>query len=145
MIAFIQRVKKAQVEVAGTLISQINYGILALIGINKNDNQTNADKLIDKILTYRIFPDNEDKMNLSLIDIQGEIILVPQFTLAANTNKGRRPSFDSAMPPKQAEEFFNEFARKFKEKHNKTFLGEFGAYMQVSLVNDGPVSFWLEQ
>ena len=144
MIALIQRVTNAEVVVENQIIGQINQGILALIGVEKNDELSNADKLLRRLIGYRIFYDQDDKMNLSLNDIQGGLLLVPQFTLAANTNKGMRPSFSSAAPPEKGKELFAYFVQQAEENHSIVRTGIFGADMTVNLSNDGPVTFWLQ-
>jgi len=144
MIALIQRVTSAQVVVNQQVIGKIDQGILALIGVEKNDTSTNADKLLNRLLGYRIFSDQNDKMNLSLADVKGALLLVPQFTLAADTQKGMRPSFSSAAPPNLGEQMFNYFVQQANQHYDKIQTGEFGADMQVSLCNDGPVTFWLQ-
>ncbi|MEP1742707.1 MAG: D-aminoacyl-tRNA deacylase [Kangiellaceae bacterium] len=143
MIALIQRVTNANVRVEGQVIGQIQKGIMALIGVEKNDTQEKADKLIRRLLGYRIFSDQNDKMNLSLSDVAGGLLLVPQFTLAADTNKGMRPSFSSAAPPQIGEQLFDYFVEQATNLHPVVQTGRFGADMQVSLCNDGPVTFWL--
>jgi len=144
MIALIQRVKNAKVVVENEAIGEINQGILALIGVEKNDAQPQADRLLERLLNYRMFADHEDKMNLSIQDIQGSLLLVPQFTLAADTQKGNRPSFTTAAPPEIGEQWFNYFKNQAKSKYYKVETGKFGADMQVHLINDGPVTFWLQ-
>lgn len=145
MIALIQRTRYADVQIDQQTVARIDRGILALIGIEKTDNWTNAEKLAEKILNYRIFPDDTERMNLSLRDSGGELLLVSQFTLAANTRKGNRPGFDNAMPPQDAEAFFARFCTHMTALHpGKVRTGRFGADMQVSLCNDGPVTFWLQ-
>ena len=141
MIALIQRVSYANVEVDGELIAQIEQGILVLVGMEKEDQQSQADKLLQKLLNYRIFADSEDKMNLSVQDIQGGLLLVPQFTLAANTKKGLRPSFSSAKNPAEAEVLFHYLLKQAKNQYSDVAAGLFGADMKVSLLNDGPVTF----
>ncbi len=143
MIALIQRVTEAQVVVNGQIIGKIEQGILALIGVEKDDQQLNADRLLERLLTYRIFSDAEDKMNLSVSDINGGLLLVPQFTLAADTKKGKRPSFSSAAPPVVGQKLFNYFVEKANNRYPIVQTGQFGADMKVSLCNDGPVTFWL--
>jgi len=144
MIALIQRVTNAQVAVDNQIIGEIEQGILALIGVEPQDNQQKADRLLQRLLGYRIFSDHENKMNLSVKDISGGVLLVPQFTLAANTKKGMRPSFTSAAPPSLAKQMFDYFVTEANTKHDNVETGEFGADMQVSLCNDGPVTFWLQ-
>lgn len=144
MIALIQRVAEAKVVVDNKNIGEIQQGILAFIGIEKNDHDESVSRLVDKILSYRIFSDEEDKMNLSVQDIKGGLLLVPQFTLAADTQKGCRPSFSSAAPPEEGERLFNEFVKQAKNKYQLIETGQFGADMKISLLNDGPVTFWLQ-
>ena len=144
MLGLIQRVKKASVTVNDAMTGEIQQGILLLLGIQKNDTEETANKLIDKILTYRIFSDENNKMNCSLQQIDGGILVVSQFTLAADTKKGTRPSFSSAAPPAQAEALYDYFVAQMRNKHPQVATGMFGADMQVSLINDGPVTFMLE-
>ena len=144
MIALIQRVSHAQVSVAGEIIGKINQGILALVCAERDDTIKEAQALCDKLLKYRIFSDQQGKMNLSVADIGGAVLLVPQFTLAADTNSGTRPSFTPAAPPALGKELFDHFVALTKSKHGQVETGEFGADMQVTLCNDGPVNFWLE-
>ena len=144
MIALIQRVNYAKVVIEGQLYSEINKGVLALIGIEKEDTNATAEKLLERILSYRIFADDEDKMNLSVKDIEGEVMLVSQFTLAAATDKGLRPSFSSAMPPDVAKTIFNHLVDVTKTNYAKIGTGQFGNEMKISLENDGPVTFRLE-
>jgi D-tyrosyl-tRNA(Tyr) deacylase len=141
MIALIQRVARAHVEVEGRTVGAINRGILALIGVEASDHSGIAARLLDKVLTYRIFPDNAGKMNLDLRQIGGELLLVPQFTLAADTRKGTRPSFSSAAPPEMAQALFEGLLGAARAAHAPVASGIFGANMQVHLVNDGPVTF----
>lgn len=143
MIALIQRVTNAQVVVDSQTIGSIEQGILALIGVEKEDSLANADRLLERLLGYRIFSDQEDKMNLSVSDIGGGLLLVPQFTLAADTRKGKRPSFSSAAPPAEGKKLFEYFVEKASVQYPHIATGEFGADMKVSLCNDGPVTFWL--
>lgn len=144
MIGLIQRVKKASVEVDEQIVGEIKQGLLVLVGVEKGDSEADADRLCERLFNYRVFSDAEDKMNLSLSDIDGEILLVSQFTLAADTKKGARPSFSSAAPPAEGERLFNLLVEKARAKTAKVATGQFGADMQVSLVNDGPVTFWLQ-
>ena len=143
MIALIQRVIEARVEVEGATIGTIGRGILALVGVERGDTEAQAERLVERVLGYRIFPDAEGKMNLSLLDIKGELLAVPQFTLAADTRKGTRPGFSSAAPPDEGERLFKFFVEVLNQKI-KAKTGKFGADMKVGLVNDGPVTFWLQ-
>ncbi len=145
MIGLIQRVRSAQVDVDQQTIGKIDQGVLLLLGVQREDTNQLADKLLHKVINYRIFEDDGGKMNQSLLDIQGELLIVSQFTLPADTRKGLRPSFTPAAPPAMGlalYEYFVEQAGLAIESSVQT--GEFGADMQVSLVNDGPVTFWLE-
>ena len=144
MIALIQRVTEAEVVVANKSIGEIAQGILVFVGVEKNDHEDYVQRLVDKVMSYRIFSDSDDKMNLSVKDINGGILLVPQFTLAADTQKGCRPSFSSAAPPAEGELLFNNFVDQTKKQYKKVETGEFGADMKISLLNDGPVTFWLQ-
>lgn len=144
MLGLLQRVKQASVTVKGEITGEIQQGILLLLGIQKNDTEESANKLIDKILAYRMFSDENNKMNCSLQQIDGGILIVSQFTLAADTKKGLRPSFSSAAPPAQAEALYDYFVAQMRNKHPQVATGIFAADMQVSLVNDGPVTFMLE-
>ena len=145
MIALIQRVSEATVRVDNTPTGAIANGVLALVGLEKNDHWSQAEKLAEKILNYRIFPDAQGRMNLSLRDTGYELLLVSQFTLAASTRKGNRPGFDPAMAPEQAEPFFARFCEHLAALHpGKVQTGRFATHMQVSLINDGPVTFWLQ-
>ena len=144
MIGLLQRVSSARVSINNHIVASIETGLLLFIGIEKDDTQQQADRLLGKILAYRVFPDQDDKMNLSLSDIQGGLLLVPQFTLPADTKKGLRPSFSSAAAPETGEELFNYLVACAKQKHYNVETGQFGANMQVNLTNDGPVTFWLQ-
>lgn len=144
MLAVIQRVTYSNVSVNQKIIAEIQRGILALIGIEKTDTEKQADRLLEKILTYRIFNDSEDKMNLSLKDIQGELLLVSQFTIVADTKTGTRPGFSVAMAPEQSKLLFDYMMQQAKNKYSKIENGLFGANMQISLCNDGPVTFLLK-
>lgn len=141
MQGLIQRVKNAKVEVNDQIIGEISQGILLLLGVEKPDDEQAADKLLHKVSNYRIFTDENDKMNLSLKDIGGELLVVSQFTLAANTKKGMRPSFSSAATPSQANALYEYFVTQAKALDINVATGEFCADMQVSLCNDGPVTF----
>ena len=144
MIALIQRVNRAAVTVDSETVGAIGRGILALIGVQRGDTMASADRLLERVLTYRIFGDEQGKMNLSLVDIQGELLLVSQFTLAADTQKGTRAGFSRAAAPEEAKHLFNYLLDRARASHGTVAAGVFGADMQVSLVNDGPVTFWLE-
>jgi len=143
LIALVQRVTEASVAVGGESVGAIGRGILALVGIEKTDSEAQAQRLAERVLGYRIFPDAAGKMNLSLKDIDGGLLAVPQFTLVADTNSGTRPSFSSGASPSDGEKFFNAFVSHAKQIHENVQSGRFGADMKVSLVNDGPVTFWL--
>lgn len=144
MLSVIQRVTHANVMVDGSIIGEIKQGIVALIAIEKGDGETEAKQLIDRILNYRIFADSEDKMNLSLKDINGGLLFIPQFTLAANTKKGTRPSFTSAAPPSISKPLFEYTVHYAQQQYKTISAGQFGADMKVSLCNDGPVTFSLK-
>lgn len=142
MIALIQRVTVAKVEVEGEITGQIGKGLLVLLGVEKEDNHAKAEKLLEKVLNYRVFSDEDGKMNLNVQQAGGAILVVSQFTLAADTQKGLRPSFSKGASPALAEEMYDYFVEKCGQKIS-TFTGRFAADMQVSLTNDGPVTFWL--
>ncbi|MEX1221733.1 MAG: D-aminoacyl-tRNA deacylase [Idiomarina sp.] len=144
MIALIQRVSQASVSVAGKQISSIEQGLLILLGVTKADTQDDVERLAKRVASYRIFADSDDKMNLSLQDIGGAALVVSQFTLAADTAKGRRPSFSSAAPPAQAEPLYLAFVEALQQQGVAVQTGQFAADMAVSLVNDGPVTFTLQ-
>lgn len=144
MIGLLQRVTQASVTVNTEIIASINAGLLVLVGIEKNDSDKEAERLIKKIIAYRVFADSEDKMNLSLEDMHGGLLLVPQFTLAADTQKGLRPGFSDAAPPDLAKQLFSYLISHAREQYTTVEVGIFGADMQVSLNNDGPVTFWLQ-
>ncbi|AKJ69106.1 D-tyrosyl-tRNA(Tyr) deacylase [Pandoraea thiooxydans] len=148
MIALIQRVLKAKVDVDGRTVGEIGPGLLALVCAERGDTQAVADKLLNKLLAYRVFSDAQGKMNLSVQNIDGAgraggLLLVPQFTLAADTTSGTRPSFTPAATPDEGRRLFDYFVAQACARHPVVQTGEFGAYMQVALVNDGPVTFWL--
>jgi len=143
VIALIQRVNWAQVHIENTLHADVGQGLLALIGIEKEDDDKLAQKLLDKILAYRVFADSDGKMNLDLKDIGGDLLLVSQFTLVAETEKGLRPGFSSAKPPAEAEVIYDSLVQAAQDQHEFVQSGKFGADMQVSLENDGPVTFIL--
>jgi D-tyrosyl-tRNA(Tyr) deacylase len=144
MIALLQRVSEAAVHVDGRQIGAIQHGILALVGVERNDSRKEADRLLQRVLSYRIFPDANDRMNLDVRQAGGGLLLVPQFTLAANTRKGNRPSFTSAAEPSEGQRLFDYLAERAVREIQPLATGRFGADMQVSLVNDGPVTFWLQ-
>lgn len=144
MIGLLQRVTHASVHVDGELIGAIDKGLLVLIGVEQGDDESNADKLLRRLLTYRVFSDDEGRMNRSLSDVAGGLLLVPQFTLAADTRKGARPSFSSAASPEQGRMLFDHLVKLARTAHPTVATGQFGANMQVSLTNDGPVTFWLQ-
>jgi len=144
MIGLLQRVTQASVEVDGEQIACIGQGLLVLLGVEKADDAAKANKLINKMLGYRVFEDEAGKMNLSLRDIGGELLLVPQFTLAADTNSGMRPSFSTAAAPIDANQWFNYVVQESSQLLGGVQSGCFGADMKVSLLNNGPVTFWLQ-
>lgn len=144
MIALLQRVSEARVVVDGRTIGEINSGILALIGVQRGDTEQQATRLLQRLLAYRIFPDESGKMNLDLRQAGGRLLLVPQFTLAADTNSGNRPSFTPAAPPAEGKRLFNWFTALAERELEGVQTGVFGADMKVQLINDGPVTFWLQ-
>lgn len=144
MKALLQRVTQARVEVAGRVVGAIDQGLLVLVGVEPQDSPANADKLLHKLLNYRVFADAAGKTNLSLRDVSGGLLLVSQFTLVADTSSGLRPSFSSAAPPALAAQLFDYLLRQAQQMHPKVASGEFAADMQVHLVNDGPVTFLLQ-
>ncbi len=144
MICLIQRVSHAHVEVKSEIIGQIEHGILALVGFQPEDTSDNINKMLHKLLHYRIFADENDKMNLNVQQVSGGLLLVPQFTLAANTQSGLRPSFSSSAPPAMATKLFDELVEKAQQKYAQIATGRFGADMKVNLINDGPVTFYFE-
>ncbi len=144
MRALLQRVSSARVEIDGRTSGEIGRGLLVLLGLDRGDDREAADRMIGKLLAYRVFPDDEGRMNRSVADIEGGVLLVSQFTLSADTRKGLRPSFTAAMPPAEAEALYDYTLDRLGEHHGDVAAGEFGADMQVTLVNDGPVTFLLE-
>lgn len=144
MLGLIQRVSEASVVVEGETVGEISRGVLLLLGIQKDDGDAAIEKLLNKVLAYRIFPDVDGNMNLSLKDIGGELLVVSQFTLAADTKKGLRPSFSAAAPPGLAEQVYDEFVARARAIDPGVQTGRFGADMKVHLVNDGPVTFMLQ-
>lgn len=145
MIVLLQRVAKASCTSEGMPCGSITRGLVLLTCVQREDTEADAKKLADKVLSYRVFSDQNDKMNLSVKDIGGEILVVPQFTLGADTNSGTRPSFSPVASPALGTQLFDSFVNELKKSHLKVETGVFGTYMQVSLVNDGPVTFWLQQ
>jgi len=144
MIALIQRVREAEVRVAGESLGRIGAGILALIGVVHSDSPAHGERLLERILGYRIFADATGRMNCSLTQTGGGLLLVPQFTLAADTSQGLRPGFSTAAPPAVAQPLFEALLAEASARHHPVAGGRFGADMQVSLINDGPVTFWLQ-
>ena len=143
MIGLLQRVSEARVEVDGRSVGSIETGLLVLIGVEKGDSESCAERLLDRLVTYRVFADEAGKMNRSLRDVGGGLLLVSQFTLAADTKSGTRPGFSTAAPPDEGRRLFDHLVRYARAQHGVVATGEFGADMRVSLINDGPVTFWL--
>lgn len=144
MIGLLQRVSHAEVRVETKNIGAIQTGLMVLIGVERGDSEQQADRLLERLLTYRVFPDDEGRMNRSLQDVGGGLLLVSQFTLAADTRKGTRPGFSPAAEPQEGKRLFDYLVRRAREHHSVVETGEFGAHMQVTLTNDGPVTFWLQ-
>jgi D-aminoacyl-tRNA deacylase len=144
MIALLQRVSHAEVSVEGKPVGAIGPGLLVLVGVRRSDDQASAKRLLARLLLYRVFPDEAGKMNLSLTQVKGQLLLVPQFTLGADTAKGLRPGFSTAAPPEQARRLFDALVQAARAELGTVESGLFGAHMQVSLTNDGPVTIWLE-
>ena len=144
MKALIQRVRQAHVEVAGEVVGAIDQALLVLVGVEPQDSEASAAKLLHKLLNYRVFSDSDGKMNLSLTEVAGGLLLVSQFTLAADTRKGLRPGFSTAAPPALGEVLFDHLVGLARQQHDLVATGRFGADMQVHLINDGPVTFLLE-
>lgn len=144
MIGLLQRVMEAGVDVGTERVASIGHGLLVLVGVRPSDDEASALRLIERLLQYRVFADEAGKMNLSLTQTRGELLLVPQFTLAADTHKGLRPGFSTAAPPSQGRQLFDTLAQAARARHGRVEIGVFGAHMRVSLTNDGPVTFWLE-
>lgn len=144
MIGLLQRVTEARVGVAGDTVGAIGRGLLVLIGVERCDTEIQAERLLDRLLGYRVFPDAEGRMNLSVAAIGGGLLLVPQFTLPADTRKGMRPSFTPAATPEESRRLFDHLVTRAHALHRDVAAGRFGADMQVSLTNDGPVTFWLQ-
>lgn len=144
MIGLLQRVSQGSVSVDSEVVGAIGCGLVVLVGVQRGDEESRADRLLDRLLGYRVFPDAEGRMNLSLSDIGGGLLLVPQFTLAADTRKGTRASFTSAAPPELGRRLFDHLVASAMARYQPVATGVFGADMQVALINDGPVTFWLE-
>ena len=144
MIGLLQRVSAASVAVGGETIGEIGRGLMVLVAVHRDDSDADIDRLAERILTYRVFPDDEGRMNRSLMDEGLGLLLVPQFTLAADTKKGTRASFTRAAAPEKGEDYFNRLVAACREQLETVATGQFGANMQVSLTNDGPVTFWLQ-
>jgi D-tyrosyl-tRNA(Tyr) deacylase len=144
MIGLLQRVNRASVTVADATVGEIGRGLLVLVGVQRGDDEARAERLLERLLAYRVFPDAAGRMNLSLQDVAGGLLLVPQFTLAADTRKGNRPGFSTAAAPDDGRRLFEHLLARARTAHPQVATGVFGADMQVSLVNDGPVTFWLE-
>ncbi len=144
MIGLLQRVTNASVTVEGQIIGQIDRGLLVLVAVHRDDEERDIERLAERILTYRVFPDAGNRMNLSVQDASGGLLLVPQFTLTADTRKGTRASFTSAAPPSKGRDYFDRFVAECRNRLDSVETGVFGADMRVSLVNEGPVTFWLE-
>jgi len=143
MIGLLQRVSAARVLVEGQTVGAIGTGLLVLLGVERGDTEAQAERLLERLVTYRVFPDCNGKMNLSLRDIAGDVLLVPQFTLAADTRKGTRPSFSSAAAPEEGKKLFDYAVAVAERVHGKVASGRFGAEMKVAIVNEGPVTFWM--
>jgi D-tyrosyl-tRNA(Tyr) deacylase len=143
LIGLLQRVGEAWVDIEGQRVATIGRGLMVLVGVEKSDTPRQRDRLLERLLAYRVFSDEAGKMNRSLSDIQGGLLLVPQFTLPADTDKGNRPSFSSAAPPELGRDLFEGLVERAMALHEPVACGRFGAEMRVGLVNDGPVTFWL--
>ena len=144
MIGLLQRVSEARVRIDGELVAEASTGLLVLVGVQRGDDEAKAERLLERLLGYRVFPDAAGRMNLSLRDLHGDLLLVPQFTLAADTRKGTRAGFSRAAGPDEGKRLFDYLVQISRERHAVVANGVFGADMQVELVNDGPVTFWLE-
>ncbi len=144
MIGLLQRVTHAEVSVQAKTVGAIQAGLMVLVGVERGDTEQHADRLLERLLTYRVFPDDEQRMNRSLQDTGGGLLLVSQFTLAADTRKGTRPGFGPAAEPQEGKRLFDYLVRRAREQHRVVETGVFGAHMQVTLTNDGPVTFWLQ-
>lgn len=145
VIGLLQRVRRAEVDIGGETVAAIGPGLLVFVGVERGDGEAQADRLLQRLLSYRVFADADERMNRSLGDITGDLLLVPQFTLAANTDKGSRPSFTPAAPPEAGQRMFDYLCSAAAAQHRgQVATGRFGADMQVGLINDGPVTFWLQ-
>jgi D-tyrosyl-tRNA(Tyr) deacylase len=144
MIGLLQRVTRAAVSIDGEIVGEIEHGLLVLVAVHRDDSERDIARLAERLLGYRVFPDLDGRMNRSVEDVAGGLLLVPQFTLAADTKKGTRASFTRAAPPEQGAEYFSALVEICRQRLKTVETGRFGANMQVSLVNDGPVTFWLE-
>jgi D-tyrosyl-tRNA(Tyr) deacylase len=144
VIALLQRVVEASVDIGTERVASIGPGLLVLVGVRPADDESSTLRLLKRLLHYRVFADEAGKMNLSLSQTQGDLLLVPQFTLAADTHKGLRPGFSTAAPPEQGRQLFATLVQAAQAQHGRVESGVFGAHMRVSLINDGPVTFWLE-
>ncbi len=144
MIGLLQRVVEAGVDIGGERVATVGPGLLVLVGVQPEDDELSAERLLSRLLQYRVFADQAGKMNLSLKECGGDLLLVPQFTLAADTRKGLRPGFSTAAPPEQGRRLFDFLVKAARACHGRVESGVFGAHMRVSLTNDGPVTFWLE-
>lgn len=144
MIGLLQRVSHAEVRVQERVVGSIGVGLLVLVGVERGDVEPQAERLLERLLTYRVFADAEGRMNRSLQDLGGELLLVPQFTLAADTRKGTRPGFSPAAEPQEGKRMFDYLVTRAREQCRVVQTGEFGAHMRVTLTNDGPVTFWLQ-
>ena len=143
MIGLLQRVSEARVTVDSATVGHIDGGLLVLVGVERGDSEAGADRLLERVATYRVFADEHGRMNLSLADTGGGLLLVPQFTLAADTHKGTRPGFSTAADPEEGRRLFDYLVNRARERLAAVHAGTFGAHMRVSLTNDGPVTFWL--
>ncbi|MDF1527749.1 MAG: D-aminoacyl-tRNA deacylase [Sedimenticola sp.] len=144
MIGLLQRVSSASIEISGQRVAEIDQGLLVLVGVERGDTTQKADRLLERLLGYRVFPDADGRMNLSLRETQGGLLLVPQFTLAADTQKGTRPGFSTAATPEEGARLFDYICQQAAMLYTPVGMGQFGADMQVALINDGPVTFWLK-
>lgn len=144
MIGLLQRVSTGRVRIGGRCVGEIARGLVVLVGVQREDDEAKAERLLERLLGYRVFPDETGRMNLSLGDIEGGLLLVPQFTLAADTRKGTRAGFSTAADPALGEQLFHYLVQLAQQQYHTVACGEFGADMQVELTNDGPVTFWIE-